>query len=490
MLRDYQIDATNAILKEFKTKRVALLQLDTGLGKTVIFTEMLKTIRDVYPNFRALVLVNDVKLIPQTIKKFDSDIVGVMCATLSKEIATKPFTVASVQTLVNRDYQEPGLIIVDECDQETAAHKKIIQKYPGAKILGVTATPFNNKGFIYGENKFWPSPCYRTKKEDREKYLCPLTYKGSKVNADFSGLYGKEYNLQEAAERYEDEIITAQVNDLLKKASGRKYIAIICCNIDHLERIHKQLPAAAITHSKLSTGEQARNLELFSSGKSRFLISVNQVSRGYDEPKIDCIAIMRPTRSLALYAQIVGRGRRLAPSKKDCLILDYGKIIESLGFVEDIEKAVVEKPNSNLKLCPLCDNLIKTSVPACDCGFEFFMPQSERRKRDVDYLANLTYESFPGYSPVSSIDCAFYSSKKGNRCLLVRYWNGFEVIASEFYMDWNVKGAGVLDSVWPRSEVKNIEELKVLIDGKDKICRGIRTEKSGKYKKIIQRIWD
>jgi DNA repair protein RadD len=118
----------------------------------------------------------------------------------------------------------------------------------------------------------------------------------------------------------------------------------------------------------------------------KYLVNVNVLTTGFDAPNIDCVALLRPTLSPGLYYQMVGRGFRLHPGKRNCLVLDFGGNALRHGPVDQIR---VRETNGNnkgglapVKECPECQSLIAAGYSRCpDCGFEFPVP--ERASHDA-----------------------------------------------------------------------------------------------------------
>src|SRR5690606_4065493 len=98
---------------------------------------------------------------------------------------------------------------------------------------------------------------------------------------------------------------------------------------------------AEMVEGNMPSAERTRVIEAYKAGKIRCLTNVNVLSIGFDYPAIDLIALMRPTKSPALYIQQCGRGLRLSPGKESCLILDFANVVRSLGPIDDVQ---IKKP--------------------------------------------------------------------------------------------------------------------------------------------------
>jgi superfamily II DNA or RNA helicase len=490
-LRPYQVDATNAIFRELKENDTALAVLHTALGKAVIITQLVEEVKKHRPDFRAIIMVRQVKLVKQMIEKFsDSSAVGAVCGSMGKYNQDASFVVASFETLRHRLHQKYDLCIIDEAHQTTKPMWEVAKSI-SKKLVGFTATDYTNKGFIHGEDKFWNTPCYKSTEEIADKYLCPIIMTGTKHKIDLKaiGHSAGDYMLSEAEERYTDSLLGKQLSEIRERTLKRNKVAIICCNIKHAERIKDMLPNSSITHSRLSGGEQQKNMESWENGDIKFMISVNQITTGFDFPALDCIVALRPTRSYTLYVQFLGRGRRKHPSKRDCLFLDYGNIVENLGLLKDVESNIIEKKPS-CKLCPMCEEFLPTSQEVCGCGFSFILPVSVQRKAG-DYEKNLSVYAYTEGEVVSAITTAHHVSQAGNKCLKILFWGGMKLLHTEFVMPHpRAKIDKLLERIiYPRSPVTDLENIREQILAADMIVKSIVLKKEGRYKVLHQTRW-
>lgn len=491
MLRDYQTEIVNSILNEFKTNDTALVVANTGLGKTICFVRLLEIIREHRPDFRACIMVRQVNLIHQTMEKFkDKSLVSAVCGSLNEYGTEAPFTVASFQTLRFRKHLRYDLMIIDEAHQMTKPMEEVA-KLMAPKVCGFTATPYTTKGFIYGKDKPWNTPCYQTTKEIDDKYLCPITLTGTAQKPDFKCLphAGGDFVLKEAAERYTDSLLEKQLTEILERTVNRKCVALVVCNIEHAERVQALLPNSTLTHSKFSKKEQMRNIDLWKQGQIKYMIAVNQINTGFDHPPLDAIAVLRPTRSYALYKQIAGRGRRKFKGKLDCLFLDYGGIVDSMGLLEDIESNITEKKPS-CKLCPICSRFLPTSTKECGCGFSFILPPSVQRKAG-DYEANLSAYAYEQGTPVTNITSTYHLSAKGNKTLKIMYWNGLSMIHAVYFLPYMKEKINKWCefNIYPRKPYTSLDDLREQIIECDMHVKKILLVKKGKFKEIQNYRW-
>jgi DNA repair protein RadD len=393
-LRKYQALMLSQLWAALFYSKNALCVAATGSGKTRIFSELLKIGIDRKENFKALVIVHRVSLVKQTVKAFEKFIpnskISIFCETLQKKDLSGQIVVSTFQSLVKSDkvYKEYyNLTILDECHNLTFAVENSFEKLreinPSLKVIGFTATPFTREGYLYGTGKFFEeiSVSIPMKKMMEMGYLSPYTLKSSATKFDMSTVTKPkrmdDYLPKELNKLTKDEKkINDQVEDMLSRVSDRKKIAVLTINIEHCEQVASQIrhfEDALVQHSK-----SPYNLNKFMESDTRFLISVNQLSEGFDYPAIDCVVFMRPTRSAKFMVQAVGRGLRTCEGKTDCLVLDYGDVFLHCGTPE--EPLVIERSYSNrqkeveptLKVCPECQAYVFQKDKNCgECGYEF-----------------------------------------------------------------------------------------------------------------------
>ena len=385
-LRSYQSDAVKAVLHYFRRQSApAVAVLPTGAGKSLVIAELAKIAKG-----RVLVLAHVKELVEQNHEKYENYGLkgGIFSAGLGRKESTDKIVFASVQSVVrNLDafVDQFSLLVIDECHRvpldENSSYRKVIQhlqsKNTGIKILGLTATPYRlDSGWIY---QFHSSGRVRSEaprffKECifelpiryllEEGYLTPaklfdapvLSFDFSSIKTSSRGLYSEKEldRVIENSPRATPEII----QQILSFSTTREGVMIFAATVKHAQEIITHLPPSrsAVIIGETPTNERARIIQAFKTRAIKYLVNVSVLTTGFDAPHVDLIAILRPTLSVSLYQQIAGRGLRLSPNKKDCLILDYA------GNVYDIYDAEIGDPK------PDSDSEIVT-VPCPACGF-------------------------------------------------------------------------------------------------------------------------
>ena len=319
-LRPYQTDAINAINEHWQDWQRELLVLPTGCGKTVVFNEIA---RQKAPG--VLILAHRDELIEQARKKFGA-VTGKIKAD---ENSILPVTVGSVQTMCRRTY-EPDLfstIIVDEAHHcLSPSYQNILNQFPDAKVLGVTATADRSDKKNLGEYFDGIAYQYPLKRAVEEGWLCNISARTVPIDIDLSDVKVSvgdfEVNsIAETLEPYLPEIAKA----IAEYAADRKTVVFLPL-VSIAKEFRGILESVGLDAREVNGQSEDRKetLEWFDkAGPGTVLCNAMLLTEGWDCPSVDCVVVLRPTKVRALYTQMIGRGTRLFPGKKDLLILDF-----------------------------------------------------------------------------------------------------------------------------------------------------------------------
>ncbi len=177
-----------------------------------------------------------------------------------------------------------------------------------------------------------------------------------------------------------DFITDSCVNEIVELGATRKKWLVFTAGVAHCLHVRDAIRARGISCEMVTgetpTGERNRIVAEFKTGNLRCLVNVGCMTTGFNNPAIDLMAFMRPTRSPVLYVQMAGRGMRIARDKTDCLLLDFGQVIAELGPVDLVDAYKVAgkegKGEAPVKLCPNCNAVCFAGVGECqDCGYRF-----------------------------------------------------------------------------------------------------------------------
>lgn len=384
VLRPYQQEAVDATVDYFrKQAHPAVIVLPTGAGKSLVIAELARLARG-----RVLVLAHVKELVEQNHAKYlayglQADI---FAAGLNRKESQSKVVFGSVQS-VARNLKafdaHFSLVIIDECHRislnDKSQYQQIIQALqsnnPSLRILGLTATPYRlNSGWIYqyhyhgmvrgDENCFFRECIYELPLHYmiKNKFLVPperldmpvLQYDFSQVSLTSSGIFNEqELNL---SLKKQQRITPKIIEQVIEYAAPLQGCMIFAATVEHAKEILGYLPqnSAALVTAETPAADRQAIINQFKNKELHYLVNVSVLTTGFDAPHVDVIAILRPTESVSLYQQIVGRGLRLSEGKTRCLILDY------TGNPHDLFRPEVgsSRPNSTSVpvqvFCPLC----------------------------------------------------------------------------------------------------------------------------------------
>jgi len=382
-LRTYQIDLIDQIRAELQEHRRILAVLPTGAGKTHTFCTIAQL--STYRNHNVLILVHRSELIAQTSARLTAMDVPHGVIAPGHPVVHAQVQVASIHSAARRLKAfpwSPNLLIVDEAHHCAArSWKQVLDGYPNAHVLGWTATPqrLDGKGLSDSFDALVEGPSVARLMEmghlSRYKLYAPPT------GADLSGLSKRagDYRIEQIEERMiESRVLYSAVQNFKKYAPDRRAIAF-CTSIKHAEltcgAFNEAGVAAASVDGTLSAAERAARLDAFKSGEVQVLVSVDLISEGFDVPACDCAILLRPTASLSVYLQQVGRALR--PSDREAVILDCAGNSMTHGLPCDVRpwslQGIAPKSRSDLRavavrICPSCYGVHRPAAVCPFCG--------------------------------------------------------------------------------------------------------------------------
>ena len=337
-LRDYQRAAVEAVERELSTVRSTLIVMPTGTGKTIVFSELIRR-WNASGRGRVLVLAHREELLEQACAKIAA-VTGIAPEIEKAERHAGPdaaIVVASVQTLAidrRRQAFPPGafsLIIVDEAHHAPAAsYRAILDHFATAKILGCTATPDRCDGAAMGDVFQSVAFTYRLRDAIDEKYLVPIRQRAVHVaGLDLSTVrtVAGDLDAGDLEEIMLREDLLHQVAAPLVELAGERPTLVFASGVEHAHKLAEVIArhgrGALALDGSTPADERRAALRDFREGQINVLVNCALFTEGFDEPTIACVAVARPTKSRALYAQMIGRGTRLAPGKPDLIVLDF-----------------------------------------------------------------------------------------------------------------------------------------------------------------------
>lgn len=333
-LRPYQAEAKAAVFEQWdKGAFKTLLVLPTGCGKTIVFAKVAEDC--VRQGYRVLILAHRGELLEQAADKIKKS-TNLGCATEKAEQTCLGswfrITVGSVQSMqrekrlsqFSEDYF--NVIIIDEAHHCISdGYQKVLQHFPSAKVLGVTATP--DRGDMRNLGEFFESLAYEytLPKAIREGYLSPIKAMTIPLQLDLSGVSiqsgdFKAGDIATALDPYLHQI----ADEMMKYCRDRKtvvFLPLVKTSQKFKEILNEKGFKAAEVNGE--SKDRAEVLEAFDKGEYNVLCNSMLLTEGWDCPSVDCVIVLRPTKVRSLYSQMVGRGTRLCEGKSHLLLLDF-----------------------------------------------------------------------------------------------------------------------------------------------------------------------
>jgi len=385
-LRPYQQTAVDNTINYFKkTAAPGVIVLPTGAGKSLVIAELAKIAKG-----RVLVLAHVKELVEQNHEKYESYNLkaGLYSAGLNRKESTGKVIFGSIQSVARADnsfFKDFTLLIIDECHrvsleedtQYSIVIKKLRQNTPKIRIMGLTATPYRlGVGWIYQynyqgvlqteEDRFFKQCVFELPLEYmiKNNYLTPPVKVDIPVTSyDFSELTqsGKMYSTKEVEELLNQQkrltpLIIKNIIDITE-SYHRKGVMLFSSTVKHAKEILSYLPEdqAMLIIGDTEDSKRDQIISDFKDKKFKYLVNVSVLTTGFDAPHVDVIAILRPTESVSLYQQIIGRGLRLDKGKTDCFVLDYTGMGHNIYSPEISDKKTTSDSVPVEVDCPKCD---------------------------------------------------------------------------------------------------------------------------------------
>ena len=370
-LRNYQQEAVAKGISFLKGSEQggAIIVAPTAAGKSLYIASIANAL-----DGKTLVLQPSQEILISNYEKMityvDESEIGVFSASCNRKDISR-ITFATIGSIINKkelfdDFQH---LIIDECHAVNAKggmYEELIN-YLGGKCLGMTATPYR----LYAYNDFKTGQLsvvakflHRTRPRLFNKiihitqiqdlynqgFLCPIEYKlssdynHSEIKLNSTGMDFDENSLLAYNETHS---VIQKVSKIVQEESA-KHLLVFMSSVEEATRLAQNLKAGgilgAIISAKTPKKERADILKQFKEGKIRVVTNFGTLTTGYDFPELDCVILGRPTQSVALYYQMVGRGIRIAPGKEKTKIIDICGNVKRFGKIENFE-IVEEIPN-------------------------------------------------------------------------------------------------------------------------------------------------
>lgn len=417
VLRPYQEAGVGAVRASYRAgKRAPLYVLPCGGGKSIILSYIAHNVAR--KNRRVIVHAHRIELIKQLSDSLDK--VGCphgFIAAGYKETIGEAVQLASVDTLARRVASNPSryrfdLAITDEAHHLIRGNKwgRIIEQYPNALLLGVTASPqrLSGEGLGAHANGYFDDLIIGPSVREliAHKALVPIKVYAPPL-ADLSGVrvHHGEYDAAESARILDKAVITGSAIAHYKRLCAGKRAMVFAVNVEHSKHIAAEFNAAGVQarHVDADTPKAEREAAMrdYRAGRILVLVNVALYTEGIDCPGVVAVIMLRRTRSLTMFMQMAGRASRPADGKPYGILLDHVRNVEEHGMpdFDGIEwsldgckknKKQDDERIQRMRLCQNCYAMNPVWMHECEqCG-HVFEPQREPPKQTEGELVEIT----------------------------------------------------------------------------------------------------
>lgn len=362
-LRQYQQDAVDKLIWSQKLEGADICVLPTGSGKSLIIAELA-----IQTNAHVLIIQPSKEILEQNVVKLSMYVeeskIGIYSASVGrKDIGL--YTFATIQSIYKnpKEFEHFEYIIIDECHLVNPKDKNsmfmtFLKGIGNPKVVGLTATPYRldttytreadwfiahtgTKLINRVKGNFWKRLMFNINIADLidQGYLTKLKYIDKTILTHDQIPVNKsesDFSLDKYARKLKekkDEILKA----IFIAEELCKHVLVFCSTVDQATSLQQQIEGSAVVTAKTKKKEREQIIEEFRNGTIKTVFNVGVFTTGFDFPELDGIVLLRPTKSIALYYQMLGRGVRIAEGKKHCTVIDLTGTVKFLGRIETIK---------------------------------------------------------------------------------------------------------------------------------------------------------
>lgn len=387
-LRDDQAEFLDLTRASLRQHRRVIMQASTGYGKTVLALEIIRNA--IARGKRVLFLCHRRELVRQSSRAFWKSGVPHGMVMAGRALSDVPAQVGVINTVVNRigKIRAPDIIIVDECHRSVSpSYLEVFADYPDAIVIGLTATPERTDGKGLGQiyTDIVQAPPMRWLIDNGILCDYELIAPASTLSLADVEIRAGDYSTDQLAAAVDKPTITGDaVQAYIDHANGERCM-VFCVTIQHSQHVAESYRARGIPCEHVdgnhTDAERDAIFARLRSGETLVVTSVQLAIEGLDVPAISVVQFLRPTASLIVYLQAIGRGLRMEPDKRRCLILDQVGNWQRHGLPDDVRewslqgrktkrrRASDSEPDVNVKQCRKCYSVFRTGPAACPkCG--------------------------------------------------------------------------------------------------------------------------
>lgn len=476
-LRYYQEEAVRATFDYInKGGKAGLAVLPTASGKSVVNAEIFRRIMTKRPHVRMMMMTHVKELIEQNYEKlktiWPTAPAGIYSASVGYKQYHSPIIFGGIQSAYRRPeiFGKINMLMIDEAHlvgpKAESMYGQLIgklrEKNPDMVVFGLTATPYRlgmgylTSGPIFDDIFYDISTLDSFVRLIDEGYLCELIPIAAKNEYDVSNVkkVGGEFSERDLNDKLNlDSITLGVVEETMNHIADRNKGIAFCISIDHATKMAQMFVdkglRAQVVHGMMKKSERTKIIDAYRTGEINMLTNVGVATTGLDVPDIDYIVQARPTQSTALHVQMLGRGMRVHPSKKDCLVLDFAGNTKRLGPVNDPVVAIPGQKGTGdppIRICTTgvmkngaigCDAINHAAArKCCKCGAEF--PDYEIKITATASTESLIKRSdmpkFVEYD-VNNVSFSLHTSMSGNEVVKVTFVCGASVFDKYLMLD-------------------------------------------------------
>jgi len=409
-LRPHQKTAISAIIASLRDGKIPVASCSVGFGKSLILAELCekalkqgKRVLQLVPT-KELCEQNYLEMIEYTAQPHD---IGICCAKLAKYQTKHKCVIATNTSFLSRRAKSGAfdLLLCDEAHLWSPIYESTYQKTyrsllrlnPNLKLVGVTGTAYRSHGCITQDSVKGKATfnhlCYESNIPEliHGGFLSPIESISGDISIDLSAVWikGGDYDTQKMGVKFA-EICHDAVKDMRVKfeAYSIKTALIFASNIANAEMIlsewknpnnaniaYESRNTMRIVHGEMTEPDRLNAINWIKSGHgNRYIVNVGVLTTGFNMTHLDCVVLMRATKSTGLYVQMVGRVLRAHDDKATGYLIDYGTNVERLGSVDgELKPKTIKKAgDAPQKICLECETVNLAAAKTCkNCGAEF-----------------------------------------------------------------------------------------------------------------------
>jgi DNA repair protein RadD len=460
-LRWYQEEASQALFDELVGDKTChpLAVLPTGAGKSLTLCDFTDKWISAHPQSKVLVLSHVAEILEQDHDALQEYFEGIEIGLYSSGLDSKTIkkiTVAGIQSVHRKPELFAGfdIIIIDECHlipmKDDTMYRRFLDNMD-SNYVGLTATHFRlGHGYIHkGKNALFTKIVYDLSKPEQmarlveEGYLSELITKNTHMRLNPDAPEAKirklagDYNMKDASVAFDREYITSEaVKEIIKFGRIYKLWLVFAIDIEHAKNIANTFRVQGIktacVHSELTKAERKEIMRDIKSGVYRAVVNVDILTTGFDAPRVDLIAMLRPTQSPVIHVQAIGRGLRVAEGKDCCLVLDFAGNTSRLGTIDDVKvkQKGEAKPGGTavVKECPNKKCMVVNHGAAKNCivcGEKFIFQEKILESAGTKEVMKKNKKKLVEWVDVKDVTYSLHQKSGSPNSLRVNYKAGF-----------------------------------------------------------------